>query len=127
VNRRVASIFGALIFLFLGVVVAYADSMRVNQSKFVPIGGATPPAGLSWSSIITSYVYFPAVLRGYASELYGTVAVVDNPSCRALPTDPPAESHPDINLAVRGYISTTGTLGLVDYGGHVDEIGRAHV
>jgi hypothetical protein len=119
-NRRVALLFGALMFLFLGVVVAYADSLHINRFKFVPIGGANPPAGLSWSSVITSYVYFPVVLRGYASESYSTVAVIDNPLCRASPTDPPAESHPDINLAVRGYVSTTSPLSLVDYTGHVD-------
>jgi hypothetical protein len=112
-NRRVALLFGALIFLFLGVTVAYADSTRVNQSRFVPIGGANHPAGLSWSSVITGYLYFPIVSVVPASESYGTVVVIDNPSCRASPTDPPAASHPDINLAVRGYVSTTGTLGLV--------------
>ena len=31
-----------------------------------------------------------------------------------------AEDHPDINLAVRGYESTTAYLGLVDYSGSVD-------
>jgi hypothetical protein len=119
-NRRVALFFGALVFLFLGVIVAYADSPRVNQSKLVPINGANHSVGLRWSSVITSYVYFPVVLRGYASESYATVAVIDNPLCRASQTDPPAETHPDINLAVRGYVSTAGTLGLVDYSGHVD-------
>jgi hypothetical protein len=71
-------------------------------------------------SVITSYVYLPVALRAYTSESYGTVAVIDNPLCRASPTDPPAASHPDINLVVRGYVGTTGTLGLVDYAGHVD-------
>jgi len=30
---------------------------------------------------------------------------------------PPAESHPDLNLAIRGYVSTDAFLGLVDIGG----------
>ena len=119
-NRRIALFFGALMFLFLGVAVAYADSPRVNQSRVILIGKANSPSGLSWSSVITSYIYFPLVSGGFAGESYGTVAVIDNPLCHASPTDPPAASHPDINLAVRGYISTTGTLGLVDYTGHVD-------
>jgi hypothetical protein len=102
-----------LVFLFLGVTVAFADSPRVSQAKFVLGKGANHPSGLSWSSAITNYLYLPVMSRGYANETYGTVAVIDNPACRALPTDPPAENHPDINLAVRGYVSATGTLGLV--------------
>jgi hypothetical protein len=42
-------------------------------------------------------------------ESYGTVSVL------SAPTDRPAEIHPDINLAVRGYLGTAGTLGLVTY------------
>ncbi len=48
------------------------------------------------------------------NETYGTVPVV-SPS-----NDPPAQDHPDLNLAVRGYVSTVAHLGLVDYGGPVD-------
>lgn len=36
------------------------------------------------------------------------------------PTDIPAESHPDINLAVRGFSKTTADLDLVLYGGPTD-------
>ncbi|MEW5718301.1 MAG: hypothetical protein AB1817_06740 [Chloroflexota bacterium] len=108
-----ALLFGALMFLFLGVAVTFADSPRALRSKTVRIRSGNPAGGLGWSDAITSYLYFPVVLRGYASEAYGTVAVIDNSSCRASPTDPPAENHPDINLAVRGYVGTTGTLGLV--------------
>lgn len=36
------------------------------------------------------------------------------------PTDRPAEQHADLNLALRGYTPTGGTLGLVDYGGPTD-------
>ena len=35
-------------------------------------------------------------------------------------TDRPAEIHADKNLALRGYERTSGTLGLVDYGGDSD-------
>ncbi len=108
-----ALIFGALIFLFFGGAVAFADSPRAIQAKQVHIQSVHRAGGLGWTDVITSYLYFPVVLRGYASEVYGSVAVIDNPLCRAAPTDPPAENHPDINLAVRGYVSTTGTLGLV--------------
>jgi hypothetical protein len=36
------------------------------------------------------------------------------------PTDPPAEEHPDLNLAMRGYELTDAYKGLVDYGGGTD-------
>lgn len=36
------------------------------------------------------------------------------------PSDRPAVSHGDLNLALRGYIKTTKTLGLVSYGGNTD-------
>ncbi len=36
------------------------------------------------------------------------------------PTDRPAEQHADLNLALRSYTPTGGTLGLVDYGGPTD-------
>lgn len=36
------------------------------------------------------------------------------------PTDRPAEIHGDLNLALRGYVPTTGFLGLVNYDGDVD-------
>ncbi|MGQ9841487.1 MAG: hypothetical protein ACUVR4_13455, partial [Anaerolineae bacterium] len=36
------------------------------------------------------------------------------------PTDRPAEMHGDLNLALRGYVPTTGFLGLVNYGGEWD-------
>lgn len=32
------------------------------------------------------------------------------------PTDRPAAVHPDLNLAMRGFVATTGDLGLVTYG-----------
>ncbi len=38
----------------------------------------------------------------------------------APPTDRPAAIHADLNLALRGYVVTTGYLGLVDYGGGAD-------
>jgi hypothetical protein len=36
------------------------------------------------------------------------------------PTGRPAALHADLNLALRGYVATTGYLGLVDYGGTAD-------
>lgn len=36
------------------------------------------------------------------------------------PSDRPAEQHPDLNLSIRGWSPTGGTLGLVSYGGDTD-------
>ncbi len=56
------------------------------------------------------------------------------PSCQVLdgsfssiggagpPTDQPAISHPDLNMAVRGWEPTGGTLGLVDINGPTDPL-----
>lgn len=41
-------------------------------------------------------------------------------SIEGAPTDRPAEVHPDLNLAMRGYAVTSGHLGLVNYGGDTD-------
>jgi hypothetical protein len=64
-------------------------------------------------------VYLPLVVSGGAcppipGESYGTVSVPPPP------TDRPAEQHADLNLALRGFVATTGHLGLVDYNGSVD-------
>jgi len=47
-------------------------------------------------------------------ETYGTLVPV------SPPTDRPAAQHADLNLALRGYTPTTGTLGLVDISGPID-------
>lgn len=49
-----------------------------------------------------------------AGEMYN--AITPNPP----PTDRPAEEHADLNLALRGYAPTSGTLGLVDIDGPTD-------
>lgn len=70
--------------------------------------------GIRSSDVITSYLFFPFVSAG---AFYGTVTVLTP----ASPTDPPAANHPDKNLALRGYITTTAYLGLVNlYGGVPD-------
>ena len=83
------------------------------------------PSGPS-SPALTRFIYLPVVQNTSAnvtclpitSESYGTLSV--NPP----PTDRPAELHADLNLGVRGYAQTGGTLGLVDYGGPADGAAR---
>jgi hypothetical protein len=76
-------------------------------------GGAARPAAIQSTNVMTTVIYFPFVgYAGLACPLpgasYGTVAVISPPA------NPPAENNPDINLALRGYTATTGTLGLID-------------
>jgi hypothetical protein len=72
------------------------------------------------SDVLTHSVHLPALFRFYGGcgpipgASYGTLSV--NPP----PTDRPAEEHPDLNLAIRGYEPTTAYLGLVAYGGGTD-------
>lgn len=49
-------------------------------------------------------------------ETYGTLPILGSP------TDRPAEEHPDLNLAVRGYALTDAPLRLVSYGPPGDEL-----
>ena len=119
VNKRAALLFAALIFLFLGIAVASAESPRASRVVRVSPRGADNRIGLRASEIITQRTYLPMIARAFAcapisGEVYSTVAVI------SAPTNPPAEIHPDLNLALRGYVSTTGTLGLVNYGGPSD-------
>lgn len=71
------------------------------------------------SDVLTYFVHLPTVLHyGRCGPIpgasYGTLSV------NGPPTDRPAEEHPDLNLAIRGYEPTTAYLGLVDYGGGTD-------
>ncbi len=63
------------------------------------------------SSEITLYLPFvggTATCPPITGESYATVAPI------SAPTDRPAEAHPDLNLALRGYVSTTADLNLID-------------
>jgi len=69
---------------------------------------------------VTTYVYLPLVFytdacRVSTGESYGSLAIPNWVS----PTLP-AETHPDLNLAVRGYTITQASLELVDLGGDTD-------
>jgi hypothetical protein len=67
-----------------------------------------------------STIYLPLVATAEGGcqpipgESYAAIAVLPPP------TDRPAEEHADLNLALRGYEPTNGTLGLVDYSGSAD-------
>jgi hypothetical protein len=76
-------------------------------------------AALDHTQTITTYIYLPLtvktdVCRVSTGETFGELDIPNwTPS-------PPAETHPDLNLAVRGYTPTQAFLGLVDLGGDTD-------
>lgn len=70
-------------------------------------------------SVLTPTAYLPLIWKvdpcaPIPGESYGTLTIV------GPPTDRPAEEHADLNLALRGYATTSAYLGLVDYGGGTD-------
>jgi hypothetical protein len=74
------------------------------------------------ADVVGTDSYFPLVMtrgkncRPIPGVSYGTLSV-NGPS-----TDLPAEEHPDINLALRGYVAVDEGKTLVDYGGHADPL-----
>ncbi len=82
------------------------------------IFSAIPLAAKSTARDLTPLVYLPLLLTsgcdGLSGVSYQAIGVLPPP------TDRPAEQHADLNLALRSYLPTTNTLGLVDYGGPVD-------
>lgn len=81
------------------------DDMRV---------GASPSA----TATLTPRLYLPLITRGSCDDIPGER--YDSLSVLPPPTDRPAEEHADLNLALRGYVETTGALTLVDYPGPAD-------
>jgi hypothetical protein len=86
------------------------------------VRSADASSDLRATNLISTTIYFPLAGKeippggcpSIPSETYNTVAII------SAPTNPPAEIHADLNLAMRGYITTTATLGLVDIGGGSD-------
>jgi hypothetical protein len=69
--------------------------------------------------VLTARVFLPLVIAN------GSCTGASNTTYAAIPPEPPpadrpVEQHADMNLGLRGYVATTGTLGLVDYGGPTD-------
>lgn len=85
-----------------------------------PLGSSVwPRHTLQPSEVVTYHVFLPLVARFRPCQpipgaQYGQLSISGDP------TDRPAESHPDLNLAIRGYEPTQAYLGLVDYGGEYD-------
>jgi hypothetical protein len=103
--------------VLLGIAVETLSASIALPALAAPFGsplGSSPasPAALS------SRAYLPLVRRPIVScastgEAYGTLEPID-------PAAGNVAQHPDMNLAIRGYVPTTAGLGLVDYAGSLD-------
>jgi hypothetical protein len=98
---------------------------RAAPSPDLQVNSSSSYSGQSWignvglvSVALTPTIHIPLLAKTdvclSVGESYGVLAVSN------YTTTPPAETHPDINLAVRGYTPTSGYLGLVDYGPTTD-------
>src|SRR5574337_336156 len=81
-----------------------------------PTPALNSPNAVRASAPITTVTYLPVIAKEWteacapiAGETYSTLTI------QSAPTNPPAESNPDLNLALRGYVPTNAFLGLVDY------------
>jgi hypothetical protein len=82
-------------------------------------------SGLRATTQMTSYTYLPLITNPPTDTLPLTVCVPTGETYGTLDPIEPATGdvaqHPDMNLAVRGYVLTpTAYLGLVDYAGNID-------
>lgn len=81
----------------------------------VAAGGIAPArtaASTPLAKVYLPLVMRPAVCQAIPGESYGVTPVTPELSS--------AETHPDLNLAVRGYSATSAPLQLVDYNGESD-------
>jgi hypothetical protein len=111
----------AILFLALSVGwVGVLSSVQPVSAQTTAIGARAPESAIRFTAVISSMIYLPFIGRNLACPVsggaYNAVYVIGP----AQPEDPPAELHPDINLEIRGYTPTVGTLGLVDIDGPSD-------
>lgn len=90
----------------------------VGLTLLFGVAGRGVPASRA-SQQFDHLAYLPLVARSATCAPIPDVSY-DALSIAGSPTDRPAEGHPDLNLAVRGYAPTDAFLGLVDYGGAHD-------
>jgi hypothetical protein len=76
-------------------------------------------AAIRSSDVLTIYVYLPLIAKAEVCQPIPDESYGDFP-VNSTPTNPPAEEHPDLNLALLGYELTDAYKGLVDYSGGSD-------
>ncbi|MBI3942597.1 MAG: hypothetical protein HY326_06240 [Chloroflexi bacterium] len=109
-----SKIFGLMVLAVTGAVAG----MPATAPPIRPSLPAPRQSGEAQSRV----VYLPLVSQSRAGNICAPVPNVNYSSLppNPPPTDRPAESHADLNLALRGYAVTGGYKGLVDYGGSGD-------
>jgi hypothetical protein len=118
---------GLIIVVLLGSGLAVVSMIGSVQAATAPaFYRANQPADFSSNNHLNNVLrlsdaftsYLPLVMRDWCSFVYSeTYGQLEIPNWSS---SPPAENHPDINLAVRSYTPTTDFLGLVDINGLTD-------
>jgi hypothetical protein len=111
--------------ILLGAGPTIAASVRPIEAATTPgRHPASRPADLAGDTLrasdtITRHIYMPFISRVETCQPTG--ASYDTMEIPDWSPTPPAESHPDLNLALRGYkLNKNAFLGLVDIGGDTD-------
>ena len=103
---------------FLMLVLGWPQFLLYAQSD--DPGGTLPPGGTITGTVA---LYLPVV------SVLGEATPTPSPTPTAVfaaipvqgpPLDRPAAEHADVNLALRSYVTTTGSLTLLDIGGDTD-------
>lgn len=114
--RRLCRLLGLNIVLF-GIVSGTLGTRIAAPALATPF--ESPLESPAASLALTPRAYLPFVTRPSSSactptgESYGTLEPID-------PAAGDVSQHPDVNLAIRGYVRTTANLSLVDYAGNID-------
>lgn len=100
------------LFLVVSLTAWVHNQQQIHAQGDAPDKSTTPTS----SPLFLSLIAFSSgqTIPPQQPLLYASLSVEGTPSER------PAETHPDLNLAMRGYIPTDGHLGLVNYGGDTD-------
>jgi len=97
----------------------YSAALWQTDGQPVRSVGGQGAAAIRSSDVLTTYVYLPFIARAEVCQPIPDESYGDFP-VNGDPTDPPAEEHPDLNLALLGYELTDAYKGLVDPGGGGD-------
>lgn len=101
----------SLVFVLVVMLATAAIGLPLHAQGDPPPGETTPPPPRT--------IHLPLVLvvEGPPAQPPRSYAAIP---VELPPTDRPAAVHPDLNLALRGFVATGGPLALVNYGGDTD-------
>lgn len=103
--------------VFLGIIIGALSASSAAPALATQFESPLEPPASALA--LRPRAYLPLLTRPTGSactptgQTYGTLEPID-------PATGDVSRHPDMNLAVRGYIPTTAYLGLVDYAGNID-------